>query len=428
MSEPTQQNANDERMLNVQACPMEASVNWNPQEDTDNQKIKWYKYFNLLPLSVRWGLADDEISQQILSLAKKYNLLDVHKVGEISRIVRESFFLPATDERLKERVQRKLEITVADQQQFVQDIKTLINEVVRVGNQKLAEVTESIPLIPAMKKYPELRRQEITKNSIRLFETKEFVTPSIGNWIDDYIQRKGAQAHNNIQRSDYIFNSENGRKLDLEDRKKLGVILDSYDNDNSININFDNQEVIFSHGFEPDKKPGQQEEKSRQAEDSERVKIAPGPPQPQVDVMPEKDGVIPEEEVPLQQWKNQNLQSMQEGSMGNADSGTNKPLPPQPQQKQKQNKVNVQEQNNQSGINKRPDDRMFPYDKAQEIGWFGESTGIDEARRNEEIKNFFGNQPAKEGGQPKTVTRNYREVDELPKDSSKHVVNLKEVV
>lgn len=439
MSESQQQNTNKEWLLNVQACPMDASVSWDPNQDTKAERIEWYEYYNLLPLSIRWGLAADEIIKQILVLAKKHGVFDEHRVGEISRIVREYFFKPPTEQQLVERIKDKFELPVEQIEPLIRGIKNIISEVIRVGNESVDEVTERIPIIPALKKFPELRNQIITEGSVILFETKEMVTGSVGNWIDDYIQRKGAQAHDNIQRSDYIFNSENGQRLEAEDRKKLGFVFESYDNDVSLEINTEAQEILFSAGFEPEKKAEpkveikepqisqQQQSPNRdyfgkivEKDDKQESQEIPneiksqqkpseivGPPQPQVDVVPEKDAL-------LKNWKDQNLQSMNGG-------------------------VAVPGDGKENNIQKRQEipNESMPYEKSQEIGWFGESTGIDEVdnrRKKQQQADLSNNENTEETkkevqyGRPRAVTRNYREVEKSPKQSSKHVINLKEVV
>jgi hypothetical protein len=336
MNGSQQSSISKDQLLRHQACPMTASVNWDPRDDMMSDVAQWYAYFNKLPLAIRWGLVDKEIVDMILSLAKKHDANDEFKIGEISRIIRENFFKQTTEQQLLERIIEKLEKTKEEAKKLADAVVEVIAEVKRVGNERVLEVTESIPIIPALKKFPLLRNQVITKNNIRLFDTKEYVTPSVGNWIDDYIQRKGAQAHNNIQRSDYIFNSENGLKLDGEDQKKLGVLLESYDNDNSLHVNAESQEIMFSGGFEPEIKQTKQEmvepqvqkqqpskrdyygnviqddfqpaqpDDPRRSVTEQQVKVEEqdsgqvGPPQPQVDAMPEKDAM-------LQNWKQQNL-------------------------------------------------------------------------------------------------------------------------
>lgn len=425
MNDKQQQNTIDGWLLNFQACPMDASVNWNPSDDKKEERIEWYEYYNLLPLSIRWGLSSEEIVKQILSLAKKYDIYDECKIGEVSRIIREYFFKPPTKQQLTDRIKQRLEITNEKLDKFIHDLNDIIFEVERIGKERVAEVTETMPIIPALKRFPLLRNQVITKNNIKLFETKEFVTPSVGNWIDDYIQRKGAQAHNNIQRSDYIFNSENGMKLDSEDQKKLGVLFESYDNDNNLHINSESQEIMFSGGFEPDKekeKPAIQEPEMieeqqgpAQGPQGQPIEVeikqqeVPGPPQPQVDVMPEKDAM-------LQDWKSQNLQSMNSEAAVSEKEKDQQPTPP--------------DQNSQIDREK----KLLPHERTQEIGWFGESTGIDEVKRQisnrqDEESQIAQPKDKKEAkyGHPRTITRNYREVKNAPKKGSKHVINLKEV-
>lgn len=453
MNVSQQSGISKEQLLRHQACPMTASVNWDPRKDMMSDVAQWYAYFNKLPLAIRWGLVDKEIVDQVLSLAKNHGIYDEFKIGEVSRIVRENFFKPTTSQQLTERVREKLEKTGQEAISLAEAVAGVIGEVERVGKERVMEVTESIPIIPALKKFPQLRNQTITKNNIKLFDTKEFVTPSVGNWIDDYIQRKGAQAHNNIQRSDYIFNSENGLKLDGEDQKKLGVLLESYDNDSALHVNSESQEIMFSGGFEPEKKverkeivePEAKQEQTThrdyfgniikpdfqpaEAEDrrgslpgqtttsSQTSSQKAGPPQPQVDAMPEKDAM-------LQDWKRQNLETA-----GQRPSEQLQQTESSGQQEQKiENKPETQQR-----IEVRKS--ALPYEKRQEIGWFGESTGIEEPgkQENQAIKTTEQDVPIKgkkevSYGHPRTVTRNYREIEDKTRQGSKHVINLKEVV
>jgi len=473
MNSSQQRSISMEQLLRHQACPMTASVSDDPRDDMKSDVARWYSYFNKLPLAIRWGLVDEEIIRKVLILSRKYKINDEFKIGEISRIIRENFFKPSSEQQLRLRILEKLEIQDDRSDVFLQEIKVIIDEVESIGNQHVLEITEKIPIIPALKKFPLLRKQVIAKKNIKMFESKEFVTSSVGNWIDDYIQRKGAQAHNNIQRSDYIFNSENGLKLDTEDRKKVGIVLESYDNDNSLDVNTENQELLFSQGFKPEKKiekpaealqPRIIEEQQKPPQDNyfqelkkaaggavgkgtenadekqytdnkinleEQKQEIPGPPQPYVDVIPEK-------ETPLQQWKDKNVQSMK----GFVPSSTEVKLNNQTQnqeisepQGQNEKTVNIsQGKKKEEDVNSRK--QGLPYEKTQEIGWFGESTGVDEvSNRKKSMQDNFIDQAQKKGeskerayGRPHAVTRNYREVDNVPKNKSKHIINLKEVV
>ncbi len=110
MSSSQRRSVNKEQLLKLQACPMNASVNWDPRDDVQADIIEWYTHFNKLPFDVRIGLADEKIIEKILSLAKKYKIEDEFKIGEISRMTRGFFFEPGDKEVLMSRAKEGLEI------------------------------------------------------------------------------------------------------------------------------------------------------------------------------------------------------------------------------------------------------------------------------------------------------------------------------
>lgn len=75
-----------------------------------------------------------------------------------------------------------------------------------------------------------------------IYENKELLTsekikinnrdaePTIGNWIKDFIQKKGNDNFNTVVLSDYLANSQNTIKLSMEDRAKLAELLLLYQN------------------------------------------------------------------------------------------------------------------------------------------------------------------------------------------------------
>lgn len=253
MNDSKKHSTNNEQLLRLQACPMSAGINWNPREDTQADIVKWYAYYNKLPFDVRMGLADENVLQAVLSIAKDYNILDELKVGEVSRMIRETFFKVSSREEVELRAQEKLGISQADSKLFYEAFKSIIELVRSSGREGFDRVTENMPIIPALKKYPGLGEQVLTEKNIKKRDTSNFVRPVISNWIDDYIQRKGAQSHDNIDRSDFLFNSENGKKISNKERKLLSQVLDSYDNDVNVSVYTENQEIIFSEGYRPEK-------------------------------------------------------------------------------------------------------------------------------------------------------------------------------
>jgi hypothetical protein len=115
--------------------------------------------------------------------------------------------------------------------------KNIIEEVSRKETQ--------LSLTEALSQYPKLGEQNITTDQIKLRFMPSLVRPSIKNWITDFHDAMGAMKHSPIDRGNFLFHSENGKKLSPADRQKLGVILKSLDEQSLLNIDTESQAVIF---------------------------------------------------------------------------------------------------------------------------------------------------------------------------------------
>ncbi|MFA5777572.1 MAG: hypothetical protein WC906_03980 [Parcubacteria group bacterium] len=102
-----------------------------------------------------------------------------------------------------------------------------------------------ISLSQAIQKYPQLGEQLVTSSPIKLRIFPQPVRPSIKNWIEDYRSMMGAQRHGMMERGNYVFHSENTKKLNAGDRKKLAEVLRSLDEDVALKVDPDRQEVVF---------------------------------------------------------------------------------------------------------------------------------------------------------------------------------------
>ena len=122
----------------------------------------------------------------------------------------------------------KIQIQTIKTQEFLSiEIKKIISLVVSEGNRICFRKNEKISIIPALKKFEELGDKELTGARINqeVSGEMELVRPTIRNWINDYIQKKGAQAHDNLARSDFLYRSENTESLSSAERDKLSVVL-----------------------------------------------------------------------------------------------------------------------------------------------------------------------------------------------------------
>ncbi|NMC87127.1 MAG: hypothetical protein GYA69_01595, partial [Candidatus Moranbacteria bacterium] len=80
---------------------------------------------------------------------------------------------------------------------------------------------EHLNISDALVKYPNLGEQKITVNQIKLKYFPTPARPSIKNWITDFRDNMGSGKHSSIDRGNYLFHSENGKRLSSSERKRL---------------------------------------------------------------------------------------------------------------------------------------------------------------------------------------------------------------
>lgn len=236
-----------ERLLKIQACPMSASVHWDPKDDSKSDIKEWYEIYNKLPYQVKIGLIDEETEQRIIEIAKKYKIYKIGELGEISRIIRDSFVTNTFSAGIvQKRIIQKLKANEAQAKELFIELIQLRGEIASVDEDEMELKTEKLPIITALKKFPKLNEQQLSERKIKIQGDDKFRKSTIKNWLDDYTLQKGAQSHNNLERSDYVFNSENVNRLSFHEKRALSLILESYDEDTDLNININKKEVLFN--------------------------------------------------------------------------------------------------------------------------------------------------------------------------------------
>ena len=102
-----------------------------------------------------------------------------------------------------------------------------------------------ISLLQALQQYPKLGEQNITVNPLKLRYFPNPVRPSIKNWMTDFHDNMGAGKHGTVDRGNYLFHSENGKRLTPMERQKLSVVLKSLDENSLLTVDPTEQKVIF---------------------------------------------------------------------------------------------------------------------------------------------------------------------------------------
>ena len=90
-------------LKNKQSSPFSASVGWDPEKEEKRERLNWLSQFVKLPRIVKYGLVNSETQRSILGLADSFQITDLGRVGEISRIVREVFTRKIREDEIKSR-------------------------------------------------------------------------------------------------------------------------------------------------------------------------------------------------------------------------------------------------------------------------------------------------------------------------------------
>lgn len=102
-----------------------------------------------------------------------------------------------------------------------------------------------LPLPQALQKYPKLSEQPVTGSPIKLRSFPAPARPSIKNWLADYRENLGAGRHGVVERGNYLFHSENAKRLNSSERQKLAWILKSLEEDAPLEIDISSEIIIF---------------------------------------------------------------------------------------------------------------------------------------------------------------------------------------
>jgi hypothetical protein len=105
--------------------------------------------------------------------------------------------------------------------------------------------TIPLQLLQALEKFPRINDQQVTGNRLKIRSEKEAVRGSVRNWLRSYRDSVGARKHSAIERGQFLFQSENTKKLSFQEREKVSIILKSFDENETLAVNTDKQEIVF---------------------------------------------------------------------------------------------------------------------------------------------------------------------------------------
>lgn len=212
--------------------------------------------FDMLSDEKKDILTAGEIPDLIGNFQQKLQL-DDSVVCEISLIIRKVFLGEIKIVDIKNIVEKVLTQRGGDINQAKVISDFIQNEILTIKPKpKVAEVseedaiskpkaTDKLPLLQALSKYEQLGNQLITEERIKLRSQSETVRPSLLYWIKYYRDELGVGHHSSIERGNFLFRSENGKKLTPEERERVNLVLKSVEENYPVEIDTEQSVIVF---------------------------------------------------------------------------------------------------------------------------------------------------------------------------------------
>lgn len=244
------------KILERRYYPMIVSEKGTEERMSPEEDATVWNAFEKLSQEQKDVLLSGEMPQKVKVLQEKLRLSDL-TTGSISLVIRKVFFgdisLDGMDEKL-----RIVLTSGGDDTQKVKDISKFIqNEILTIKPKpKVEEVLKEeaprhvatiakLPLLQALSKYEQLGNQLITEERIKLKSQSETVRPSLLYWIKYYRDELGVGHHSSVDRGNFLFRSENGKKLMPEERERVNLVLKSVEEDFPVEIDTEQNVIIF---------------------------------------------------------------------------------------------------------------------------------------------------------------------------------------
>lgn len=239
-------NRNELKSIDFASVPLTIPI-VSESETMEQFRERWSKVDNLKPEN-KVILSSNETIEQIKFIQKNFNLA-YEETCNISRLVRSLVFGEIAINQIEIFLQQKISRIDKNNIAKIKDIidKILSQKPILETEQGYQNYVVELPISKALEQYPELGEQGITVNPLKLKYFEMPMRPSIKNWITDFHDNMGAGKHGAIDRGNYLYHGENGKKLTPFERQKLSSILKSLDENSPITVDPEKKVVVFEN-------------------------------------------------------------------------------------------------------------------------------------------------------------------------------------
>jgi len=231
----------DKLIKNRNTIPQLVSVTLKNEDETDEQIIERQEKFLRLPEDVKDKLASHKTGEKIFKIGQNFGL-DLQKTASIARMVRNYYFGEVKKEDFVKVLAKETGINENDAGKIVEIVlRTIIDDKSLGVNVSIIE----LKLEDALKKFPEIGEQIISRVSLKGGGFSDMLRPTIRNWIKDYYQEMGTGKHDLMQRGDYLYHSKNTKGVSEVERQKLMTIIKSLEDGTLLKIDEQQKEIVF---------------------------------------------------------------------------------------------------------------------------------------------------------------------------------------
>ncbi len=203
-------------------------------------------------------LTDEQMPRKIAELGEELGLSE-SAIGWVSLHIRKIFFGELSLSDAEVSLGKALGASGDDSSKAKAIVEYIQHEILTIEPKPKEEDTEEgeaaqeqapvatvrLPLLQALSKYESLGNQLVTRERIRVKSQPEPVRPSLLYWIKYYRDELGIGHHDNVQRGNFLFRSENGKHLSGEERERVNLVLKSLEENFPLEIDTERSEVIF---------------------------------------------------------------------------------------------------------------------------------------------------------------------------------------
>ncbi len=116
----------------------------------------------------------------------------------------------------------------------------------KIEVEKMKDTIVNMPVKDLVINYPMVESQVIgSQESIMVKGSDIPMKPIIKFWMKDYLEKMGFYKHSNLERVQYVYHDKNTRKMNEEERRQLGLVLKSLDEEMDLPLSTRTQKIDF---------------------------------------------------------------------------------------------------------------------------------------------------------------------------------------